>query len=178
MEWGDVAKTIGKIAPLVGAAVGGPVGMAGGGIVSALCAMFGSDPNDPAALDAAILADPEAALKLREFELNNQVELQKLVLEGDRLDMQDRSSAREREARIVEKTGKKDAFLYFLAFSVVCAFGALCFVLIYVPIPAGANQVVLLLFGGLVAGFTQVMNYFFGSSKSSSDKTAIMAAKS
>jgi hypothetical protein len=37
------------------------------------------------------------------------------------------------------------------------------------------SQVVYLLFGGLVAGFTQVIAYFFGSSKSSSDKTKLLA---
>ena len=31
------------------------------------------------------------------------------------------------------------------------------------------------LLGGLVAGFTQVLGYFFGSSKSSSDKTKLLA---
>lgn len=177
MDWSKVADVVGGAAPIVGTIFGGPVGAAAGGIISGICSLFGADPKDPADLLAKIQADPDAVLKLREFELRNKVELEKVALESDRMHLQDISDARSREVAGIQATGKRDAFLYVLATSVVIAFGAICFVLIYEPIPEGANQVVLLLFGGLVAGFTQVMNYFFGSSKGSKDKTNLMALK-
>jgi hypothetical protein len=39
------------------------------------------------------------------------------------------------------------------------------------------NALVMLLIGALISGFTQVLSYFFGSSKGSSDKTKMMSAK-
>ena len=39
----------------------------------------------------------------------------------------------------------------------------------------GSNEVVFMLFGALATGFGTVLQYFFGSSKSSSDKTQLMA---
>ena len=38
-----------------------------------------------------------------------------------------------------------------------------------------SNAVVNLLFGGLVSGFATVLGYFFGSSKGSAEKNALLA---
>jgi len=179
-EWRDLAKAVGVAAPIVGTVVGGPLGMAAGGLIAALCNEFGVDPNDPTApaqLNKAILADPNAALKLKEFELTHKVELQKLLIRADEIAASDRADARARERAIVERTGRRDIALYLLAGLVTFGFFFLCGFLMYQTIPEGSNEVVFLLFGGLVAGFTQVMNYFFGSSKGSSDKTQIMAVQ-
>jgi len=43
-----------------------------------------------------------------------------------------------------------------------------------IKIPEGSNQVVFLLFGALATGFGQVLQYFFGSSKSSAEKTQLL----
>ena len=47
--------------------------------------------------------------------------------------------------------------------------------MMFATIPDQSSQAVGILFGGLVAGFTGVVQYFFGSSKSSQDKTRLMA---
>jgi lipopolysaccharide export LptBFGC system permease protein LptF len=73
------------------------------------------------------------------------------------------------------ETGKKDLNLYILAWTVVGGFFALCAILMEVSLPEGSSQIVYLLFGGLVTGFTQVLGYFFGSYKSSNDKTKLLA---
>ena len=55
-----------------------------------VASLFGTDPDDPGALEAAIKADPQAALKLRELELQNKLELQKLVVENARIESEER----------------------------------------------------------------------------------------
>jgi hypothetical protein len=180
MAWEDVAKVVSKAAPLVGSLfgpAGTAIGAGAGGLIAGVASLFGADPEDPEDLLLKMSTDPESHLKLVEFQNRHREKLEELAIERDKLDIQDRADARARERSVVTATGKKDYFLYVLAVAVVVAFGAICFILVYEPIPEGANQVVLLLFGGLVAGFTQVMNYFFGSSKGSADKTALMAVK-
>ena len=44
-------------------------------------------------------------------------------------------------------------------------------------LPQGSNDVVFMLFGALASGFGVVLQYFFGSSKSSSDKTKHLVLK-
>jgi len=41
--------------------------------------------------------------------------------------------------------------------------------------PAGSTQAIFMLLGGLVSSFTAVFAFFFGSSKSSQEKTALLA---
>ena len=179
MEWKDVGSAVKKFAPLLGTAIAGPAGGAVGGIISLITSAFGikdEDP-DPGKLLEAITTDPDAAVKLRQIEADTKIELQKIVLEHDRMALADRADARTREVRIVQATGKKDYNLYFLAWSVIVGFFALCGILMNVPLPSGSSEVVFMLFGALATGFGTVLQYFFGSSKSSTDKTSLLAGK-
>ena len=72
-------------------------------------------------------------------------------------------------------TGAKEWNLYILAWIVVAGFFALCGILMKYKLPEGSNDVVFMLFGALSTGFGTVLTYFFGSSKSSGDKTKLMA---
>lgn len=179
MNWKDLGKHVKKFAPILGTVLGGPAGAAAGGAVSLLCAALGiQDPEPkPEQIYSAIQADPQAAVKMREIELNNKVELEKLALQSDQAHLADRQSARTREIEITKTTGKRDINLYILAWTVIIGFFMLCGILMKWDIPEGSGNVVYLLFGGLVAGFTQVLGYFFGSSKSSSEKTNLLALK-
>jgi hypothetical protein len=80
MDWSDVGGLVksiaGAAAPMLGTALGGPLGGAAGTILASL---FGAE-NKPDAVARAIQADPEAALKLKQTESNNYLELQKAVL--------------------------------------------------------------------------------------------------
>ena len=75
MTWDDVEKVVGKIAPLLGSALG-PLGTVAGTLVSAALGV----ENKPDEILEAIKTNPEAALKLKEIESNNEVELQKAIL--------------------------------------------------------------------------------------------------
>ena len=167
-----------KFAPVLGTAIGGPAGGAVGGAVSLLMGAFGlGGDSTPDQVAAAIAADPHAALKLKELEMTHQEELAKLALASDQAFLADRQGARQREVDVVKATGHSDHNLYILAWTVVVGFFALCGLLMQFPLPKDSNSVVFMLFGSLGTGFGTVLQYFFGSSKSSADKTQIIAAQ-
>lgn len=175
-DWRKVADFIGKAAPVLGTVVGGPIGTAAGGVVSALCGLFGADPADPGDLLAKMTADSDAYLKLKEFELAHKTELEKIALERDRLHFQDIADARGREMEIAKVTGKRDIFQYGLAAVVIFGFiGCIAAVLF-----AGTKVETAIagtLIGYISAKADQIIVYFFGSSKGSAEKTALLIGR-
>jgi hypothetical protein len=87
MGWQDVVGKIAGVAPMLGAILGGPLGGAAGTLVKTVASLLGCEAT-PEAIDATISANPEALLKLREFEGNNRIELEKIVLEHAKLDVE------------------------------------------------------------------------------------------
>jgi len=178
MDWKEVGGFLLKQGlPLLGGLLGGPPGALGAkAAVSIVSSGLGlKEDADPEDVLGIIKANPEKLLELRKAEMAHKERLQELLLEEAKLEVQDRAGARSREVSITQATGKRDINLYVLAWLVVGGFFGLCGTLVFVTIPGGSDKIVYLLFGGLVAGFTQVLNYFFGSSKSSSDKTKLLS---
>nr|WP_289108757.1 3TM-type holin [uncultured Halomonas sp.] len=64
MNWRDVAETVAKAAPALGGVLAGPAGAGAGTLIARA---LGVDDN-PQAVQAAMHADPQAAIKLREVE--------------------------------------------------------------------------------------------------------------
>lgn len=79
MEWKDIAGVVGKAAPFVGGILGGPAGAAVGGLVATA---LGTKAT-PDAVSAALLADPQAALKVKELETSAKVQLQQLAVTAE-----------------------------------------------------------------------------------------------
>jgi hypothetical protein len=184
MDWKDIGRSlISQGAPLLGGLLGGPAGAAAGKMVAGL---FGADPDNPDEVMNAIQGDPEAMAKIRRFETKHQEKLQELQLEETKAFLADVDSARQREAAIVAATGEKDTHLYVLAYIVVGAFFALTAYLAYgqlnpakseTAIDLSQNPLIMMIVGGVIAGFTQVLSYFFGSSKGSATKNKMLSAK-
>ena len=72
----------------------------------------------------------------------------------------------------------KDQFQYGLAAIVVGGFFAVLAGLLLWAVPKENEAALNISLGALVAGFSAVLGYFFGSSKGSSEKDAIIAANS
>lgn len=64
MRWSDVSEVVGKVAPVLGGALGGPAGAAVGSLAARA---LGVDATPEAVADA-IKQDPQAAIKLAEIE--------------------------------------------------------------------------------------------------------------
>ncbi len=171
--WGGIKKFLGGIAPVLGNAIVPGVGGVAG---SLLAAALGVD-NEAEAIESALMtATPEQIAEIKRVEAAHRERLVELGIEQDRLYLEDRQGARQREMEVVKATGKKDLNLYVLAWTVVVGFFGLCGALLFRAIPDGQSDIVYVLFGGLVTGFSTVLAYFFGSSKGSADKTALIAA--
>ncbi|WP_167517591.1 hypothetical protein [Achromobacter dolens] len=106
MDWKDLAGVVSKAAPVLGGILGGPAGVAVGGLVATA---LGTDAS-PDSVSAAILRDPQAAIKLKELETNSRVQLQRLAVTAEQNRLQaaaaqhasqaaDRDSARRLAAR-------------------------------------------------------------------------------
>jgi hypothetical protein len=71
----------------------------------------------------------------------------------------------------------KDIFQYSLAALVVLGFFIVLGGLLVSAVPADNKSALDIALGALVAGFTGVLGYFFGSSKGSSEKNDMLAPK-
>ena len=181
MDWKDVGNAVATIAPglgkVVGSIVGGPeVGTLAGNAISGLMKIFGLAPDStPDQLNAAIAQDPQAALKLRQAEMEYNLAVNKQRLDEQQAFINDVQNARSMMVETTRATGKRDVNLYALAWVIVVGFFGLTALLIFRELPKDSNGVIFMLFGALVAAFGSVNGYFFGSSKSSADKTELMA---
>ena len=71
----------------------------------------------------------------------------------------------------------KEISLYVLGTLISLGFFALLYLLIYTAIPEQNKDVLNLVIGALIGSFSTVVGYFFGSSKSSSDKNKLINNK-
>lgn len=72
------------------------------------------------------------------------------------------------------KNSIKDVYMYILGSVVVIGFFMCIYFLIYTEIPSQNEKMLYLAIGALVAKFGDVINYFYGSSKGSSEKTQML----
>lgn len=179
-DLGDAIKLGKKLtkkgAPLIGTLIGGQVGGAAGEIISSL---FGGE-KDPNKISKMLDKDPELYARLIEYEMNHKVELEKLHIEGKRLEVENMASARNREVSVIQRTGKKDKLMDMLSIGIVCGFFANTIAIIALMATGqlkGLDESLVLLLGSLegtlAAGFMAVINYYYGSSKGSTDKNDI-----
>lgn len=68
----------------------------------------------------------------------------------------------------------KDIPMLVLAGTIVVGFFTLLYLLVYQSIPAENKDILNIVVGALIASFTAVVGYYFGSSKGSSDKNDIL----
>mgnify|MGYP001559220646 CR=1 FL=1 len=169
-----LAGVVKGAAPLLGSVLGlaGPAGAVAGRLVAAA---LGTPEGDEDAALAAVAANPDAVLKLKELEARHAEELERLQLETTRLELQDRQGARNREIAITQVTGKRDINLVALAWVMIAGFLVLTAVLTFWPPKPDATGVVFMLYGSLSASFGAVVQYYFGSSAGSKAKDALVA---
>jgi len=149
------------LAPAVATAVGGPLG---GLAISAIADKFGvSDSVE--AVAKAIAGDPQAAQKLAELDLR-QFELENA----------DRDSARHMQETALNQEDKfAKHFIYWFAWFWSVGSMAYFFAITFGQVPASGKD-----FGNIILGFllgtavATIISFFYGSSKSSKDKTDTM----
>lgn len=155
-----------SVAPTVATALGGPfAGMA----VKALTDGLGTTDPDTT-MEAIASADPTILVKLREIEQQVKKQAADLEIDLEKVAAADRDSARQREIQTGDHTTPQ-----VLAAIAVLGFFAILGGVLWKGIPDGAGGNVLMLLIGTLTGIVMaVYNYYFGSSKGSSDKTKML----
>lgn len=172
--WNRIRETVGTIAPVLGNAIVPGIGGAAG---SLLASALGVE-NTPDAIDLK-LADlsVEDRTNIKRAEMHHRERLLEIASANDQLSLADIQNTRETEIERTKATGKREANLYVLAWTVVVSFFITCGILIFVRMPEGQSNIVYMLLGTLGTGFITVLSYFFGSSKGSADKTTLLSEK-
>lgn len=156
-----LASLLKGISPGLATVVAGPLG---GMAVKAIADKLGV-ADTVEAVTAAVKEDPDAALKLAEIDLK-QFELES----------KDRDSARGREVGLAAAGGSRLAQLVMpiLAVGTVALTYLFVGILLFKTVPTEQQQLIIFALGFMTASAQQVLSYYFGSSKSSQDKTVAL----
>lgn len=141
------------------------VGPAGGLVVKAIADKMGV-ADTVEAVTQAIQADPQAAEKLAEIDLKQ-----------FQAEAADRDSARQREVNLVAAGGSHFAQLVMpvLAVGTVALTYLFVGILLFKVVPTEQQQLIIFALGFMTASAQQVLSFYFGSSKSSQEKTAALS---
>ena len=115
-----------------------------------------------------------ASIKGSDAPAEDKIKAQELVLEAYEAEVADRASARQREMQAVA-SGSSDILFKTVGWGITLSFVAVVFGAIGLwEIPKESQRLFDMGFGAVVAAFTQVIGYYFGSSAGSKQKTNIM----
>jgi len=152
------------VAPTLATAVGGPLaGMATRVISEALLGK--PDATEAELVEAAKAATPEQLLALKKAEQDFAVRMRELDVDLERIAQADRASAREREVKTGDWTPR------LLAASVTIGFFGVLGYMIQHGLPQHGGEAMLVMLGTLGTAWGAIMNYYFGSSAGSKEKT-------
>ncbi len=167
----DLKGMLSTIAPTIATVIGGP--LAGTAVRAGLNAL-GVTPQEGQEQEqlasAVAKATPEQLLKLKEADQAFKVQLKKLGLEAEKIAAHDRDSARQMAA----KTGKEPQVVLSVAYTIAYGVVMYCFMAGKVAVPDQQQILFGSLIGILTAAQVQILNFWFGSSAGSKDKTRII----
>ena len=162
MNWKEL---VGNVAPILGTALGGPFGgMAGKWLAGEL------GVEEEKLEETVAHADPELMLKIKGLDNNFKTKMAELGLKTEQLHASDRGSARN---MAINTTLMPQAIIS-------CVFIVGFIVVLYavftgaVELKGSMLNMANILIGILSAGIMQIMNFFFGSSSGSKEKTRLI----
>lgn len=165
---GKLKRAIAKTAPTLAHALGGP--LAGAAVAQISKAIFGSPDADEEALSEAFVnASPEHWLALKKAEQEFALALREATVEEQRINADDRANARAREVQLKDRAPSLLGALIILGFFIVLA------AMVTRRLPDGAETELSIMLGALATMTAAVVNYFFGSSSGSKEKTRLLA---
>ena len=172
----DWKKVLSTVAPWIGAAATGGVPALVGMAAAQLGSAFGKEIEGTAdAIAQAVTgATPEQMLALKSADNDFKMTMQRLGFEHiqslEKVAADDRASARAMHTAVRDLSTPALSYLVVMAF-----FGVVYLVLTQsLAVPDSMRDVVMIMIGTLSASFTQVMNFRFGTSAGSKDKTDII----
>jgi hypothetical protein len=155
------------LAPTVAAALGGP--LAGAAVAALSNKLLGKPDGTPDEIGAVIAGSkPEDLIKLKELEVEFREHMAQLGVELDKLEVDDRKDARARQI------ATKDWVPSVLAIVIMAALMTMMGLMFSKTIPAANHDAFMNLLGILEGAVLSVMNFEFGSSRSSQAKDAVL----
>ena len=154
-----------QIAPTIATAMGGPLaGMA----VSAISKAVGVDPDKVGDMisNNKLTAEQIAQVKIAEIELQKQA--QELGLNFEKLEVEDRKSAREMQATTRSIVPPALAAIITIGFFSIL-------IMMMIGKVDGNNPTILMMLGSLSTAWTGIVAYYFGSSAGSQAKTDLLS---
>lgn len=171
MSWKTLVKSV---APVIGSALGGPVG--GVALKAISDKLFPGEKLEGKALEKkiaeAINTDPDALLKLKQADQAFEARLKELDIDLEKIHADDRDSARDlaKNTTLLPQTIIAAIFISGFVLVLYAVFSG------HVEMTADQSRIAMYLLGILSAGIMQIMNFFYGSSSGSKDKTAALSA--
>jgi ABC-type Na+ efflux pump permease subunit len=163
----DVSAILKTLLPVIGTAVGGPLG---GMAVKFFADKLGVPAEKVEDITEWLKgATPDEILKAKTADQEFQFKMAELGFKDkyaiEQLNATDRQSARDREVKTGDNTTRILAGIYTLGYFVLIA------IVIFHGIPVESRDIVNSLIGILSAAQLSIMAYYFGSSKGSADKS-------
>ena len=167
----DFRAIIGAVAPWIAAALGTP--LAGMAVEAAAGALGLPEKTVDAVRNAVSGASPEQMLALKGADAEFALKMQALGFEHvealEKLEMEDRASARQREMAVKDWTPSVLGYLVTLGF-----FGLLAYLATH-DVPDTSERILDVMIGSLGTAWIGIINYYYGSSSGSSRKTELLA---
>ena len=164
----DWKRAIGSIAPALGLALGGPGAAAAVKVVSG--ALLGHDKGTESDLEAALAAgaSPEQIEKLKSAERDFTLKLVDAAVALEKLENDDRASARAREIAV------KDRMPAILALVLTAAEIGMLVLLVMKAVPPENRDPFMLTLGSLSTCWIGAMSYYHGTSSGSRAKDGVL----
>ena len=166
MDWKKIVATV---APGIASLLGGPLaGVAVGALGKAL--LGDEAAGEEAVANAVLQANPEALARVKEAEFSFKAKMKELDIDLERIHGDDRKSARGMASArgLVPQVVLGTVFIAgFIAVLWAVFSGS-------AVLDEQNRTIIVFLLGILSAGITQIMNFFFGSSSGSKEKTGIL----
>lgn len=162
MSW---KETLGAIAPTLATALGGP--LAGAATKFIASSLLGDENANIEDIETAVLgASPEQLAQLKGIDKEFKISMEKLGVDVFKLEVADKGNARE--------NNKGSYMPAVLSLGLTFIVGVLLYALFYIEPPEGAREPLLIVLGMVVKEWSNSMHYWFGTTRSSSDKNRLM----
>ena len=161
---------LGQIAPTIATALGGP--LAGIAVKTLSSVLFGHENGTEEEISSAMAnASPDQLAALKKIDADFKAHMKELDIDLERIAAGDRDSARQMQTATKDWVPKVLAVVITLGF-----FGILIWMLLN-GMPKTGTEALLMMLGALGTAWTGVVNFYYGSSAGSKQKTDALTAK-
>ena len=165
MSW---KETLGAIAPTLATALGGP--LAGAATKFIAGKLLGDENSSLEDIEAAVIgASPEQLANLRKHDNEFKIEMKKLDVDIFALEVKSSDSA-----RVNHKDSNTPAILVYLLTGLIAI---VVYMLFNAVVPESNENTLYMLLGALTTAWLQSVSYWTGTTRSSSQKSAMLGSK-